>query len=91
MLKIAGDQAGAKMDIFTLKKNNPDLVFIGNVSPQDLQDKSPDFIRDYTTRLMTECKEGGNYILSSGHSINPAVELENYLAMREIHTKYAKY
>jgi len=81
----------AKMNIFDLKKNNPDLVFIGNVSPQDLQDKSPDFIRDYTTRLMTECKEGGHYILSSGHSINPAVDLENYLAMRKIHSKYAQY
>jgi len=81
----------AKMDIFALKKKNPNLVFIGNVSPQDLQDKTPDFIRDYTTRLMTECKPGGHYILSSGHSINPAVDLQNYLAMREIHAKYAQY
>jgi len=81
----------AHMNIFELKKNNPDLVFVGNVSPQDLQDKSPDFIREYTTRLMTECKEGGKYILSSGHSINPAIGPENYLAMRETHEKYAKY
>jgi len=81
----------AKMDIFALKKANPNLTFIGNVSPQDLQDKDPDFIREYTKRLMTECKEGGRFILSSGHSINPAVDLQNYLAMRETHEKYAKY
>ena len=76
---------------WTLAKILAYLVFIGNVSPQDLQDKTPDFIREYTTRLMTECKPGGHYILSSGHSINPAVDLQNYLAMREIHSKYAKY
>ncbi len=81
----------AKMDIFQLKKDNPNLTFIGNISPQDLQDKDPEFIREYTTRLMTECKEGGKYILSSGHSINPAVGIENYLVMRETHEKLASY
>ncbi len=81
----------AKMDIFQLKKDNPNLTFIGNVSPQDLQDKSSEFIRQYTRKLMTECKEGGRYILSSGHSINPAVDLQNYLAMREIHDQLATY
>jgi uroporphyrinogen-III decarboxylase len=81
----------ARMDIFELKRKTPKLTFIGNVSPQDLQDKSPEFIRNYTTRLMTECKQNGHYILSSGHSINPAVSLENYLVMREVHEKMAAY
>ena len=81
----------AKMDIFKLKRENPNLTFIGNVSPQDLQDKDPEYIREYTTQLMTECKKGGRYILSSGHSINPAVGLENYLVMRETHDKMAPY
>ncbi|MHA1611105.1 MAG: uroporphyrinogen decarboxylase family protein [Promethearchaeota archaeon] len=90
-LPIKNRKPTAKMDIFQLKKDNPNLTFIGNVSPQDLQDKTPEFIRDYTTRLMTECKKGGRFILSSGHSINPAVDLENYLVMRDVHEKLGKY
>ncbi|MHA1440011.1 MAG: uroporphyrinogen decarboxylase family protein, partial [Promethearchaeota archaeon] len=61
------------------------------VSPQDLSDKNPDDIREYTKRLIKEVAPGGGFILSSGHSINPAVKLENYLAMREIAEKYGKY
>jgi len=74
-----------------LKRENPDLTFIGNVSAQDLQDKTPEYIREYTTRLMTECKKGGRYILSSGITIHPAVDLQNYLAMREAHERLASY
>ena len=81
----------AKMDIFSLKKANPNLTFIGNVSAQDLQDKTPDYIRKSTEKLMTICKEGGRYMLSSGHSIHLAVDLQNYLAMREVHKKLAPY
>jgi uroporphyrinogen decarboxylase len=81
----------AYMDIFDIKKKYPNLTLVGNVSPQDLQDKSPDFIREYTERLMAEVKPGGHYILCSGHSINPAVKLENYLAMREVHDKKSQY
>lgn len=81
----------AKMDIFSLKKANPNLTFIGNVSVQDLQDKTPEYIRKSTEKLMTECKEGGRYMLSSGHSIHPAIDLQNYLAMREAHTRMAAY
>ncbi|MHA1111899.1 MAG: uroporphyrinogen decarboxylase family protein, partial [Promethearchaeota archaeon] len=81
----------ARMNLVELKRKTPNLTFIGNVSPQDLQDKDPEFIRDYTKKLMTEAKVDGRFMLSSGHSINPAVNLENYLAMRETHEKYAKY
>ncbi len=81
----------AKMNLVELKKKTPNLTFIGNVSPQDLQDKDPEFIREYTKNLITEAKVGGRYMLSSGHSINPAVNLENYLAMRETHEKYGRY
>jgi uroporphyrinogen decarboxylase len=84
-------ESAARMDIFRLKRENPHLTFIGNVSPQDLQDKTPDVIREYTTRLMTECKAGGRYMLSSGHSIHPAIDLQNYLAMRETHDRLASY
>jgi len=34
---------------------------------------------------------GGGYILSTGHSINPAVKLENYLAMQDAYKKYGQY
>jgi uroporphyrinogen decarboxylase len=81
----------ANMDIFSIKKNYPNLTLVGNVSPQDLQDKSPEYIRSYTDQLMNEVKPGGHYILCSGHSINPAIKLENYLAMREVHEKKSKY
>lgn len=81
----------AKMDIFALKEANPNLTFIGNVSAQDLQDKTPDYIQKSTEKLMTGCKTGGRYMLSSGHSIHPAVDLQNYLSMREVHTRMASY
>ncbi|MHA1437772.1 MAG: uroporphyrinogen decarboxylase family protein [Promethearchaeota archaeon] len=61
------------------------------VSPQDLSDKNPDDIREYTKRLIKEVAPGGGFILSSGHSINPAVKLENYLAMREVAEKFGNY
>ncbi|MHA1147741.1 MAG: uroporphyrinogen decarboxylase family protein [Promethearchaeota archaeon] len=84
--------ANPEYNIFKLKEKFGDkLCFIGNVSPQDLSDKDPVFIRDYTKRLLKHVAPGGGFILSSGHSINPAVKLENYLAMREIVDKYGNY
>lgn len=84
--------ANPEYDIFKLKKTHGDKIcFIGNVSPQDLSDKDPKSIREYTKKLIKEVAPGGGFILSSGHSINPAVKLENYLAMREIAEKYSKY
>jgi len=84
--------ANPEYDIFKLKKKFGDQIcLIGNVSPQDLSDKDPDYIRQYTKRLLKEVAPGGGFILSSGHSINPAVTLENYLAMIDTLKKYGKY
>jgi uroporphyrinogen decarboxylase len=84
--------ANPEYNIFKLKeKYNDKLCFVGNVSPQDLADKDPTFIRAYTKKLIEKLGPGGGYILSSGHSINPAVKLENFLAMRETLEKYGIY
>ncbi|MHA1671500.1 MAG: uroporphyrinogen decarboxylase family protein [Promethearchaeota archaeon] len=84
--------ANPEYDIFKLKEKNGDrLTFVGNVSPQDLANKDVDYIKDYTKKLIKEVAPGGGFILSSGHSINPAVKLENFLAMHEIHKKYGNY
>ena len=84
--------ANPEYDIFKLKEKYGDkMCFIGNVSPQDLSDKDPDTIRDYTKKLIKHIAPGGGFILSSGHSINPAVKLENFLAMRETLDKFGKY
>jgi len=84
--------ANPQYDIFHLKEKYGDkLCFIGNVSPQDLSDKDPDFIRLSTRKLIKKIGPGGGFILSSGHSINPAVKLENFLAMRETLAKYGAY
>jgi uroporphyrinogen decarboxylase len=79
-------------NIFKLhEKYGEKITFIGNVSPQDLAEKTPEFIKEYTKKLIKELGPGGGYILSSGHSINPAVKLENYLSMHNTLAKYGKY
>ena len=84
--------ANPEYNIFKLKEKYGDkITLIGNVSPQDLADKEVDYIMEYTKKLIKEVAPEGGYILSSGHSINPAVKLENFLAMHEIHKKYGKY
>jgi len=84
--------ANPDYNIFKLKEKYGDkLCFIGNVSPQDLSDKDPETIRNYTKELLKRVAPGGGFILSSGHSINPAVKLENFLAMREVLEKYGNY
>ncbi len=82
----------ANMDIFAAKQKYGDrLTLIGNVSAQDLASNSPHEIFANTQKLLTALKPGGGYILSSGHSINPAVTLENWLAMREAHAQFGPY
>ncbi len=84
--------ANPEYDIFKLNEKYGDkITFVGNVSPQDLADKDPEFIKAYTKKLIKEIAPGGGYILSSGHSINPAVKLENFLAMRKTLEKYGVY
>jgi uroporphyrinogen decarboxylase len=84
--------ANPEYNIFKLNEKYGDkLSFVGNVSPQDLSDKHPTDIQTYVKKLIKKVGPGGGYILSSGHSINPAVKLENFLAMREALLKFGKY
>ncbi len=79
-------------DIFAIKSEYGQRVtIIGNVSPQDLATSTPDEIAAYTRRLMREVAPGGGFILASGHSINPFVKKENYLAMLDVAKKYGIY
>ncbi|MFW9950495.1 MAG: uroporphyrinogen decarboxylase family protein, partial [Candidatus Thorarchaeota archaeon] len=79
-------------NIFNLNNKYGDkITFVGNISPQDLSDKDPKTILDYTVSLIRQIAPGGGFILSSGHSINPAVKLENFLAMRDALQKYGSY
>ncbi|MFO8020509.1 MAG: uroporphyrinogen decarboxylase family protein [Promethearchaeia archaeon] len=63
------------------KKYGDQITFIGNVSPQDLAAKGARYIKEYTRKLITNLAPDGGYVLNSGHSINPAVKVENFLAM----------
>jgi len=84
--------ANPEYDIFNLHEKYGDIItFIGNVSPQDLSDKDPKYIEEYTLKLIKQLAPGGGYILSSGHSINPAIKLENFLAMHKILKKHGVY
>ena len=79
-------------NIFKLHEQYGDrITFVGNVSPQDLADQPPEVIANYVKSLIKTLAPGGGFILSSGHSINPAVKLENFLIMHETLKKYAKY
>jgi len=84
--------ANPEYDIFKLNQKYGDKIsFIGNVSPMDLANKDPEYIRNYVRKLVDEIAPGGGFILSSGHSINPAIKLENFLAMQETVQKFGKY
>ncbi|GAB4313479.1 MAG: hypothetical protein Kow0069_14600 [Promethearchaeota archaeon] len=75
----------AGMDVFELNRRFGDRVtFIGNVSPQLLATGTPEQVVAYSRRLISEIAPGGGLILASGHSINPQVKLENYLAMLRV-------
>ena len=79
-------------NIFKLHEQYGDrITFVGNVSPQDLADQPPEVIANYVKSLIKTLAPGGGFILSSGHSINPAIKLENFLIMHETLKKYAKY
>ena len=81
-----------EFDIYKLNEKYKDkITLVGNVSPQDLAYKNPQYIRNSVKKLIKHIAPGGGYILSSGHSINPSVKLENFLAMREALKKYEAY
>jgi len=84
--------ANPEFNIFKLhEKYGDQITFVGNVSPQDLADKDPKFIKEYVLKLIKELAPGGGFILSSGHSINPAIKLENFLMMHKTLKKYGIY
>ncbi|NHJ25306.1 MAG: hypothetical protein EAX89_12065 [Candidatus Lokiarchaeota archaeon] len=84
--------ANPNYDIFKLHQKYGDhITFVGNVSPQDLADQSHKVIERYVKKLIKNLAPGGGFILSSGHSINPAIKLENFLVMHETLKKYGKY
>lgn len=84
--------ANPDYNIFKLyEKYHEKLSFIGNVSPQDLANKNQKYIEETTKKLIKHLAPGGGFILSTGHSINPAVKLENYLKMHSVHKKYRNY
>ena len=84
--------ANPEYNIFKLHQKYGDkITFVGNVSPQDLADKNTEYIQDYVKKLIKDLAPGGGFILSSGHSINPAVTLENFLAMHDALRKNGKY
>lgn len=84
--------ANLEYNIFNLKEKYGDrITLMGNVSPQDLADKSPEYIESYAKKLIREVGPGGGYIISSGHSINPAVKLENFLSLQNVIKKHGAY
>ncbi|NVM36179.1 MAG: hypothetical protein HWN81_11335 [Candidatus Lokiarchaeota archaeon] len=84
--------ANPEFNIFDLyQKFGDQITFVGNVSPQDLADKNPEVIRDYVKKLIKGLAPHGGFILSSGHSINPAIKLENFLMMQKTLREYGKY
>ncbi|MCK4480408.1 MAG: hypothetical protein KAV01_07760, partial [Candidatus Lokiarchaeota archaeon] len=89
---IEPSTANPEYDIFKLNEKYKDKrCFLGNVSPQDLADKEVNVIKNYTKKLIKKLAPEGGFILSSGHSINPSVTLENYLAMHNTLKKYGTY
>jgi hypothetical protein len=84
--------ANPEYNIFKLHKKFGDkITFCGNLSPQMLATGELSEVVTYAKCLIKRLAPGGGYIFSSGHSINPSVKLENFLAMRKILEKFGKY
>jgi len=84
--------ANPEYDIFKLHAKYGDkLTFVGNISPQMLSTGEISEIQNYAKKLITELAPGGGYIFASGHSINPAITLDRWLALMEVREKYGKY
>ena len=86
-------EPAASMDIFQVKRDFGDkITLIGNVDPIHLLGKgTPAEVDEYVKKLIKSCAPGGGLIVSSGHSIHPAVPFENYDAMVQATKKYGKY
>ena len=84
--------ANPEYDIFKLNQKYGDqITFCGNLSPQMLSTGEISEIEAYAKRLIRELAPGGGYIFSSGHSINPAITLNRFIAMQNIKKKYGDY
>ena len=84
--------ANHEYDIFKLHKKFGDkITFCGNLNPQMLATGELSEVVTYAKCLIKRLAPGGGYIFSSGHSINPSVKLENFLAMRKILEKFGQY
>jgi uroporphyrinogen decarboxylase len=84
--------ANPDYDIFKLNEKYGDkLTFCGNISPVMLARGKISEIESYAKRLIRELAPGGGYIFSSGHSINPAITVDRYVAMVKIREKYGEY
>ena len=84
--------ANTEYDIFKLhEKYGSKITFVGNVSPMLLTVGSIPDIETYSKKLIRILAPGGGYIFSSGHSINPAVTLDRWLAVMRIREKFGNY
>ncbi|MHA1269139.1 MAG: uroporphyrinogen decarboxylase family protein [Candidatus Helarchaeota archaeon] len=86
-------EPGASMDIIDAKKKWGDkIALVGNVDPIEyLAHGTPELVEARVKELIKNCAPGGGYIISSGHSINPSVSYENFMAMINTAKKYGKY
>ena len=89
---IESTTANPEYDIFKLNEKYGDkITFAGNLSPMMLTLGDIAEIEAYAKKLIRELAPGGGYIFSSGHSINPAVTVDRFLAMQNIKKKYGNY
>ncbi|MCP4760163.1 MAG: hypothetical protein GY870_00180 [archaeon] len=89
---IEATTANPEYDIFKLNERFGDkTTFIGNIAPQMLSTGTQEEIKDYSMKLIRELAPGGGFIFSSGHSINPAIPLENFQLLLKIREKYGFY
>jgi uroporphyrinogen decarboxylase len=84
--------ANPDYDIFKLAEKYKDkITFVGNISPVMLAVGTVSEIEEYSKRLIRELAPGGGYILSSGHSINPAITVDRWEAVMRVREKYGSY
>jgi len=84
--------ANPEYDIFKLEEKYGDkITFVGNMSPVTLATGEISEIEAYSKKLIKELAPGGGYIFSSGHSINPAITLDRYLAYINVKNQYGTY
>jgi uroporphyrinogen decarboxylase len=84
--------ANPEYDIFKLNKKFGDqITFIGNIAPQLLASGTAKEIEDYSKKLIKNLAPNGGFIFASGHSINPAISLENFQLILKIREKYGSY